>query len=145
MIKLEELKEIHIDSIEPKALFNGEEGLVQRLKVVIKSKDSYGVCLIKDGKPIAIFGISSIWKGVAHLWTVTTDESDKHKLLFCKYLLEFYSAMQSKFNFHRAQFSIKKDYEGGKRWAEFLGFTEEAVLKQYGPDKTDYVMYSRLL
>ena len=42
------------------------------------------------------------------------------------------------FKFHRVHCHVIKDFDRAVKFAEFLGFTKEAELKQFGPNKEDY-------
>ncbi len=44
----------------------------------------------------------------------------------------------------RIEMTVRTDFPQGHRWAELLGFEQEAVFKQYGPEGEDHVGYVRL-
>ena len=45
---------------------------------------------------------------------------------------------------HRIQSAVLDNNPKLERFARFLGFTPEGVLRRYGTDRTDYTLYSRL-
>jgi RimJ/RimL family protein N-acetyltransferase len=44
---------------------------------------------------------------------------------------------------HRLQFVIDESNFLAIRWAKALGFVEEGLMRQYGPDKSNHFMYAR--
>ena len=44
---------------------------------------------------------------------------------------------------HRLQATVRDDFDVAKRFIEFLGFKREGLLKNFGPDRCDHIMYSR--
>ena len=44
----------------------------------------------------------------------------------------------------RLQTAVKSNFKTGLRFAEFLGFKNEGLMKAYGPDKTDYYRMARI-
>ena len=45
---------------------------------------------------------------------------------------------------HRIEAVSHGDYVWAHRWLEALGFEREAVLRQYGGDRSDYLVFARL-
>lgn len=141
MTKIEPLNQNHIDKIQPKSSFGETQYVRDRLKNSI-GRDA--LVLVVNDNPIAVFGFNFIWNGVAHMWTVTTDLVKNHKLAFCKHAEKVYSYFAEQHNIHRLQFTARADDLEIPRWAKFLGFTQESVMKEYGADKTDYIMFVRV-
>lgn len=44
----------------------------------------------------------------------------------------------------RVQATVKVGWERALRFAEFMGFESEGVMRQYGPEKGDYFRVARL-
>ena len=44
---------------------------------------------------------------------------------------------------HRIQVTVRNDNQVAKNWASVLQFNYEGLMKQFGHDKTDYVMYAK--
>jgi RimJ/RimL family protein N-acetyltransferase len=53
--------------------------------------------------------------------------------------------LQEEFDYQRIQASIAVTDKTAKRFAEWLGFQNEGVMKKYGPDGTDYYRYARVI
>lgn len=133
-----------MEVLNPRSLFATEEGLEGRLKASLKSENSYAICMVKDEVPMAVLGATLLFSGVAQLWMVTTDECEKNRFFFCKFVSDYYMKLVVRFNLHRIQFSARSDSEVARRFARFVKFEPEGVMRKYGADKTDYIMYSRL-
>ena len=48
-------------------------------------------------------------------------------------------------NYHRIQASVRADFKAGVRFAEFLGFQAEGVMRKFDVAKTDYIRMARIL
>jgi len=99
--------------------------------------------LLNDGVPIACWGVHEIWKGVGEVWAAI----DKDILTIAP--REFVIGTAGVFNemlvhFHRLQCFVRADIEQANNFVKHYGFVEEGVLRQYSPDKEDYIMYARL-
>lgn len=47
-------------------------------------------------------------------------------------------------NFVRVQATTHRQFERGRRFLEWLGFEREGVLRNYGPDGSDHIIYARI-
>jgi len=47
-------------------------------------------------------------------------------------------------NIWRLQTAVKANFKLGIRFAEWLGLQQEGLMKQYGPDGTDYYRMAKL-
>jgi len=45
----------------------------------------------------------------------------------------------------RIQTNVKADFKLGHRFAEWLGFEKEGLMKYYGPDGSNYIRYARIV
>ena len=53
--------------------------------------------------------------------------------------------MQEEYKYQRIQASISVKDAKAKRFAEWLGFENEGIMKKYGPDGSDYYRYARVM
>lgn len=131
--------ESDLQKIRLKEMFSGEG--VDQDKLVLRSP----AWTVNSGSVVlAIFGASIRWPGVAELWGLTSDDMGRLGPSLTKGLRKYLEDGARSLNIHRVSFTVKADYEQGLRWARVLGFTQEAVLRQYGIDKSDYVLMARL-
>jgi len=94
--------------------------------------------------PIAIFGMVHILPGVVQFWGLVSDHVRTCPMAFHKACLGFIDYFQEKHKLRRAQMTVRCDFPEGFRWAELLGFQKEGVMRQYGPDGSDYAMFGRI-
>jgi RimJ/RimL family protein N-acetyltransferase len=53
--------------------------------------------------------------------------------------------IQEEHKLYRIQASVSVLDLTANRYAQWLGFQKEGIMKKYGPDGTDYVRYARLM
>lgn len=44
--------------------------------------------------------------------------------------------------FYRKQAKVKSTFEIGQRFVESMGLTKEGIMRKFGPDRADYIMYA---
>ena len=99
--------------------------------------------LIDNGHLVVAGGIFPIWNGMGEAWLIPSDNIPKYKLKIIKTLRNHIDTITAEDDLHRLQATVRDDFDIAKRFIEFLGFEREGTLKNYGPDKTDHIMYSR--
>ena len=97
-----------------------------------------------DGYVIASAGIKPLWPRVGEAWIVASDNMPKNKLSVIKLIKENFNVMIQDNNFVRVQASVRADWLEAKRFAEFLGFEHEGIMRKYGPDGQDYLRMARI-
>lgn len=100
--------------------------------------------VIYKDKPVALAIMNSVFPGVVELWSVLTDEVKSHPKLLHTSGLFVVEALDKNENVHRIQSLVERGDTTAYRWMERLGFEEEGLLKQYGPDRKDYHMFARV-
>ena len=98
-----------------------------------------------DGYVIASAGIKPLWPGVGEAWIVASDNMPKKKLSVIKLIRENFDRMIQDNNFVRVQAGVRYDWPEAKRFAEFLGFEHEGIMRKYGPDGQDYLRMARII
>ena len=98
-----------------------------------------------DGYVIASAGIKPLWPGVGEAWIVASDNMPKKKLSVIKLIRENFDSMIQENNLVRVQASVRSDWLEAKRFAEFLGFEHEGIMRKYGPDGQDYLRMARII
>lgn len=114
----------------------------------LKYQESLGLSCtaIVDSEGLACsWGYIPQWPGVYECWFLSS------------YLIERYpisTIRQSRYHIdsdavtlkaHRLQMSVDASDPIALRYAKGLGFTNEGVMRAYGPDKRDYVRLARIL
>jgi hypothetical protein len=103
--------------------------------------------LTRGGQPFAILGISPLWKGCAQAWSFIDNSAILGDYSASRFIFEHakegMDLMQKQLSLHRMSLSVVCDDPIAIRFAEHLGFIQEAKLSQYGPDRKDHFFYSK--
>jgi len=100
--------------------------------------------LFIDNKPIVAGGIIVIWKGVAEGWVMANQNIYDVKLLACKEIKKRTDLLCEKNKIKRLQTSVKASFTTGVRFASWLGLKKEGLMKNYGPDGSDYLRMAKI-
>ena len=99
---------------------------------------------IVNNKPIAAGGVSPLWDGCAEGWVLASKDIYKYPITFAR-TIKVRTDYLCKNNFvKRLQTSVKADCEIAIRFAKWLGFKPEGLMKHYGPDGSDYYRFARI-
>lgn len=93
---------------------------------------------------LGVAGVRLMRVGVGELFLFPTQEALKHPISLVKAVIYLIGKAKEQFNLHRFQITIEESYEHGHRWAEFLGFDKEGLLKGYDSMKENHWMYGRV-
>ena len=90
---------------------------------------------------VGIGGVKQLWDGVGEAWVLFSKNISS-----CKFGI--YRATKAILNrhytYHRIQAVVRADFPLGWRMVERLGFKLEGLLEKYGPDGSDYYMYTKV-
>lgn len=100
--------------------------------------------LVLDRKAHAILGVSLMWPGVAHGWALISDESKRYPILFAKTFKRLIENTAQVMGLKRISLSVKDGYNQGHRFAEFLGFEKEGLMRNYNHDGSSSWLYARV-
>jgi hypothetical protein len=95
-------------------------------------------------QPLIIFGLIPFWSGVAELWSVIDDRARRYPKSLTIGSKTFCDIAMISMGLHRLQITIKTDLVRNFQWATRIGFKKESVLKNFGPDKTDFFMMTKI-
>lgn len=99
--------------------------------------------LIDNGHLVVAGGIRQIWDGLGEAWMIPSDRIPKYKIKMIKTLRSHIDLITEEDGLRRLQATVRDDFDIAKKFIEFLGFKREGLMKNYGPDGTDHIMYSR--
>jgi len=97
-----------------------------------------------NNKPIFAAGMKMIWGQVAEGWVIATQDVWNHPLSVAKAIKKDFARIAKENNITRVQTSIRKDFEQGQRFAEWLGLENEGLMRKFGFDGTDQYRYARI-
>lgn len=101
------------------------------------------ITAILHGRPAAVFGSVSLWKGVEELWMLCEERARQFPVAMTKAGRIFMLHRVIAGNLHRIQATVRCDDLRAIRWAEGLGLDFEGVMLKYGPDQMDYQIMAR--
>lgn len=105
-----------------------------------------GVCytLLLDGEPVVSSGIIHIGFNRGEAWTLVSSLFYKHRKTCFKRIKEMVGIIAQSMELVRVQSTIRADKPWADRWMKHLGFEREGLMKRFGPNGEDFVLYSRI-
>ncbi len=98
-----------------------------------------------NNKPIAAGGIYLLWDNVAEGWVMATNDVWQHSIIMARHFRKKTDVLIETSKIKRLQTTVKANFKLGQRFAEWLGFEKEGLMKYYGPDGSDYYRYARII
>ena len=98
-----------------------------------------------NNKPIAAGGVFHLWDGVAEGWVLATKDIYKYPVFCAKHIKQRTEIILKANKIKRLQTSVKADCDVALRFAKWLGLKEEGLMKQYGPDGSDFIRFARII
>jgi RimJ/RimL family protein N-acetyltransferase len=99
--------------------------------------------LIND-KVIAAAGMKRIWGNVAEGWFIAKNDVWNYPITIAKAVKQNIDYLATSNNIKRLQTAVRTDFGIGIRFAKWLGFTNEGLMKSYGFDGTDHYRFARI-
>ena len=100
--------------------------------------------LLHNNNPLCSGGIVPLWNGVAEGWVISSKRIFKNRIKASRLIKKRTDLLCAANKIWRLQTAVKSNFKTGLRFAEFLGFKNEGLMKAYGPDKTDYYRMARI-
>ena len=135
--KLEDYKPEHLDRMKirfPESEFSS----VDEMKALSNMKPSYA--LVIDDQVICIFGMVTLWEGVAEFWLIPGVLIERYKKTFFKAIKIAHERMMEFNNIQRLQCICFTGNERSRKWIERNGFVVEGIMKKYRHGKDFYRM-----
>ena len=98
-----------------------------------------------NNKPIAAGGVFHLWDGVAEGWVLATKDIYKYPVFCAKHIKQRTEIILQANNIKRLQTSVKANCDVALRFAKWLGLKEEGLMKNYGPDGSDFIRFARII
>lgn len=103
-----------------------------------------GVALVVDGGVAAAAGVCPFWDGAGLLWMRVGVLAGRYPFALARASRTFVRAAQESLRLRRLQATVAFGNAPARRFISWLGFAPEGILRSYGPEGGDYVMYARL-
>ncbi len=104
----------------------------------------FSFTLMSAEQPIVAGGIFPLWQGCAEGWVLSSQKIFKHKIRAAVHIKKRMDMLCINNQIWRLQTSVKANFKLGIRFAKWLGLEEEGLMKQYGPDKTNYYRMAKI-
>ena len=88
----------------------------------------------EDDRPVAVFGLSPMWRGVAQAWGLVSLEALRTPIVLTRGVRRLLDDAVGKHGLWRIQASIHAGHDASLVWHERLGFVREGLMTAYGPD-----------
>lgn len=99
---------------------------------------------VVTGDVVCCFGVIELWPGLGEAWMLTSDKIKRYPISLTRGAQRYFSAAANGLQLRRLQITTNVNDELAVRWANRLNFTQEGLLRSYGPDGSDHFMYSRI-
>jgi hypothetical protein len=103
----------------------------------------HALTILSHDKPIGVVGGYFVTRGVFNAWAMLSEEIRECPTAFSRAIFRLVRNWGDRHGLHRMQFSVRHDFHAALKWAEFLGFVREGLMRRYGPDGSDHFMFSR--
>ena len=100
--------------------------------------------LLCNSQPIVSGGIFPLWNGVAEGWVISSKRIFNIKVKAARLIKRRTDILCAANKIWRLQTTVKSNFKTGLRFAEFLGFKNEGLMRGYGPDQTDYYRMAKV-
>ena len=94
-----------------------------------------------DGIPVALFGTTILWEGVAQVWTIISDHVRGKGLQLTKTIKEMLDGYCKAHHVKRCETVVKSNVEENVKWMKLFGFEYECTHKQASPEGGDLDIY----
>jgi len=112
---------------------------------LINANASDAITIYKGATILAILYGTSLFPGVMQLSAILTEDIYKYPVSFIKFIRKLLEQQNKKSGIHRLQFEVKASYIAGQKFAESLGFVKEGIMRKFGSDQSDYILYARVI
>lgn len=90
----------------------------------------------------AIIGMQEQWHGRAIVWALIGDVSKW--ILFHREVKSIMEDYASNHGIIRIELTTEVGFNESERWAKMLGFYQESIMRNYGPDGRDHKMWVKI-
>lgn len=135
----------HLDELDCVEMKTQKAITVNEFKYMINHQAECGptITAFLYGKPVAVFGATILWKGVAEFWSLLSEQSRRYPIAMTKAGLTFIDIVEILFHLHRVQITVKTSDTRAMSWAKALYFVPECNMLRYSADKDDYTLLRR--
>lgn len=117
------------------------------LRKLAQQREDGGKCLagFTNGRLIGVGGIDMYWPGVGEVWMMLCDKGKEHPMESIRGIREILNTVINDNYLWRVQTTCRADFPEAIRIVKILGFKYDCKLDLYGPDRSDYFLYSMVI
>ncbi len=98
----------------------------------------------EEGLPVFSIGLFPHRQGVFDVWLVTTDRMKDHTISIIRDVRAWMVEMVETHGIHRLQAFVDPNFPDGERFVAHYGFEREGLLRAYGANREDFVLFARV-
>lgn len=144
MIKVKELRYSDVFTIEPRTEDKDRLIYTNKGDWLRIAENSHAFTLFYDGQILCYGGVLLYRQGFGEAWILCSELAMKHPFVVYRKSIEILNLIIDVNKLYRVQATVRCDWKQARKYLEHLGFKKEGRLKKYGPDQSDYYMYSRV-
>ena len=114
-------------------------------KAFENKSDVDGYTLMDGDEIIVCGGVHMMWEGVGEGWLVMSKNAYDKPITVARYTDRLFDTIMDDNAMWRVQASVHTNDAQSVRFAEWLGFEIEGVMKKFGPDGTNYFRMARVM
>ena len=107
--------------------------------------DVIGYTGLEGNTVLATGGVHRMWEGVGEAWLLVGKEGYDIPKTVAKYTSYIFQHIQEEHQMFRIQASVSAMDKRANKYAQWLGFEKEGIMRKYGPDGSDYIRYARVV
>mgnify|MGYP005628823627 FL=1 len=139
MLKVRPYREEDVYNIDLDYQF-GEESR----KGLLGHRNIVAFTLEDSGTILAVGGVHVMWFGAGEGWVLVSPECLDVPASFARYTRRAFDGILQETQLRRVQASIHVDDNRAYRFARWLGFEDEGLMRKYGVDGDDYFRMARV-
>jgi RimJ/RimL family protein N-acetyltransferase len=110
--------------------------------ILSQAQAGIAISVIQNGKTLGIFGSAKIWNGLEEAWFLVDEVVRRYGISMTKVAKVFISEKFAEDSLNRMQITVRCDDVRAYKWAKCLGFSDDGVMRRFGPDGSDFFMMS---
>jgi len=107
--------------------------------------DVIGYTGMEGDTVLATGGVHRMWQGVGEAWLLVGKEGYDKPRTVAKYTDYIFQHILEEHEMFRIQASVSAIDPVANRYAQWLGFEKEGIMRKYGLDGSDYIRYARVM
>ena len=113
-----------------------------RNRIMLQAEGGQAITVIQRKKTLGIFGSSPIWTGLEEGWFLVDEVVRRYGIAMTKVAKKWIDLKFQKDSLNRLQITVRCDDVRAYKWAKCLGFSDDGVMRRFGPDGSDFFLMS---